>query len=177
MNDLDLQFNSVTVSRAQLVAAVRRYEGLEYSPDVTQVRVLASGEVSGCANCFGVLLLAARDLGMLAPDFDVNVAPGAGGVRRARILRRLLELNFDLVPRESLRSADVLLCLHRDVDPRLNEAHHVAMCVSSEPAPRGSMFHALNNGGGVVGKTFVQRIDALTWERIAEVHRLKGIVD
>lgn len=178
------RFASVRVSTSQLAAAALQFETLAYSSQ-TRVWHNDSGQWQGMANCFGILLLAAREVALLPQDFDLNLSPTRfNGQRPAKTLWQILHHNFDEVEwkdaegKSLLQRADVLLFRWLDVDQRLNEPHHVALHLGTRPhEPYGRMLHALEGRSGGQDSIFQQRLSELDWRRIDRAFRLKGIVD
>jgi cell wall-associated NlpC family hydrolase len=170
-----LTFLDTGKERALLLDAIcgeaLRMRGLPYGSVTTAHREGVGGRWQGEVNCFGVLLLAAREAGLLPADFDVNLSPERFGQSVAKSVMQILYLNFEHAPKTDLQPGDVMLFRWKDCDHRRTEPHHVALFIS--PAiPYGAMVHALDTtpgGGGV----FWQRMSELEWQRLEQVWRLK----
>lgn len=174
----DLKFRDVAVTREELVAAVKKYNGLQYRASGSWVSCDPSGNLGGWCNCYGVLLLAARDVGLVPADFDVNLSPARWGQAEAKTLWEIINQNFTQVATvaESVTmcAGDVLLMRYRDVDPRLNEPHHVGMCVEESTWGRPSkLLHASQGTGRVV----ICDLDRLFEQRIAGVWSLNNFTE
>ena len=175
------RFLPVQLHRGQFSGAAMRYIGLDYS-EVNHVEVDANCTPRGTLNCYGVLLLALRDCGLLPDDFDLNLAPSRfGGQRPAKTLWHILHENFDEVPKTKLDGTpnlemdDVLLFRWLDVNNHLHEPHHVAQHLgASAHDPYGQMIHALEWESGGGNSVFAQRLSELDWRRLDTVHRLKA---
>jgi len=149
-----LTFNPIPITPAQLVAAMLKYDGMAYADGATVVDRDEKGEllrdgagiVQGHGNCFGVLFLAAIDLGLWSGD--PNLPPSAySGQDQIKTLAEVLEYNFTTHPRDTVRAGDVLMMRYRDTNPRHTTPHHVALCIESPPNPR--MIHASNGAGRI----------------------------
>lgn len=162
----DLLFLPVTVTRTQLVECVLSFEGLPYRVNSSCAVKDENGEWVGHANCFGVLLLAARELGLLPATFNVDLPPAIWGQKKEKTLWEIIHYNFDKVKRPDMAPGDVVLMQYKDVDPSRNEPHHVLMCV----AP-GKIFHASD----ALGRCYVCLLDPLFEARIDSVWRLRNL--
>lgn len=172
-------FNQVPVSRVAMVAAAMKYRGIRYSRGTTYVVQEENGSYAGSSNCFGILLLVARDVGLLDADFDVNLRPDQYP-SKAAVLWGMIHNNFDPVDQESnaLRPADILLFRWRDVNHRLAATHHVGMCIETpDDESYGRMLHVLDGASGGMDKVNVHRISQLEWDRLDGIWRLKGIAN
>jgi hypothetical protein len=167
--DIILRFNDVPVTADELAFAALEFVGLPYQ-ETCNVAVwrddLAKWE--GAANCFGVLLLAARNMNLLHPFLanHLDLPPALFGQPTAKTLLKILELNFDRV--DTLQTSNVMLWRYHDIDPRLTEPHHVGMVVTEKPL---QLLHASQQAR----RTYVCGIDALFRDRIESIWRLKGL--
>jgi cell wall-associated NlpC family hydrolase len=127
---------STTVARALVVAAAR---ALLRTPYVPQGRVAGEG---GGVDCIGVPILVARELGLVAPDFDIT---GYGLHPDGSMLRYCAE---HLVPiaRAQMGHGDVLVVAWGD-----EQARHVGIVAPhSHYAGHDSLIHARPKSGMVV---------------------------
>ena len=177
---VNLIFAPLAVTPGEVVAQVSRYVGLPYVQSSTYVE-WQSGVPVGRTNCFGLLLLTARELGLLPDDFDVNLSPATFGQSVEKTLIEILHENFTLVGLDAMAAGDVLLLRYRDRDARLVEPHHVAMCVKAraligEPAfySAPEMIHAVNMTASGAGSVYRVQMDALFMGRVVSVWRMKN---
>lgn len=177
----NLFFNDVSITNDQVVEAALRHTGCEYCDDFNLITEIA-GKKSGKCNCYGVLLSTARDLGLVDPDFDLNLTWKNFKMDKPKIMWQIIHNNFIEVPkgdqsgRPLVAPADVLLQRWHDQDSRLQAVHHVAIHVGHRhDEPYGMMLHALDAESGGQDKIYVQRISELDWERIDSIWRLKGL--
>lgn len=171
MNDDLLHFNDVRVTRSDLVAAAMGFVGLPYN-EGTNLAFREPGERwQGYANCFGVLLLAARECGLLHPELPLDLAPATfGGQAVAKTLLKIMEYNFDEVSFSATGRGDILMLRYRDVNPQLNEPHHVAMLVHDNPL---RLLHASQT----VRRTYVCSFDELYRLRTERILKCRNIVE
>lgn len=164
-----LLFAPVQVPRADFVEAARRFIGVPYSAQNTCY--FGPGEARNRCDCTGLLLLAAREVGWLPPDFDCNLPPSAfEGQNRATSLKGLLSLNTSAVPKHEMQPGDVLMM--RWKDETKDTARHVALLSNLEPT---KFIQACEDwaGHGKVHETF---LDGDSNARIVAVYRIRNIV-
>lgn len=181
---MTLKFNTeTTITGQQIADAAKGYKGLKYVLGSTAIARSPTGIVTGYTNCYGLLLQIAKDLSLLPGNFDVNLPPQLYGQSQAKSLLQILDLNFDKV--SDMAVGDIILMAYKDVDPKLNEPHHVGVVVESTPLYTEKMWHvdeitsdshyryeiihAIRPNGVVQ-----QRLDALMAERVTGVWRIKS---
>lgn len=160
------KFTDVKVTQQQIVDAVMKYVGVTYREGHTFIDEMPhmDGQKHGFANCYGILLLTAKDLELLPPVFNVNIHPASWGQSEAKTLWDIIHLNFDKV--DEMQRGDVVLMRYHDVDRNLKEPHHVGMIVDE-----GQVIHASAN----TGKVSVQNMDVLFQQRIESIWRMKNL--
>lgn len=166
----ELVFNPVDVTRSQICAAAKEFIGMEYSANTNVATRDESGKWRGSCNCYGVLLLAARECGLIDADFDLGLPPALWGQRQAKTLWEIIHANCEEVEPDVMMAGDVLLFRYRDANPTLKEPHHVGMIISDFPP---MLLHA----GQAAGRVYTCNIDELFLQRIESVWSLKNYVD
>ncbi len=171
-------FQDAHPTRDEIVNAAMLYLGVAYSkrgayivwnPDL--------GLWQGRLDCLRFLLHVARDVGYLPSDFDVNLSRPHPKLPVDALMWELLYANLDEIPKTSVRSGDVLLLQYNDINPDLQEAHHVGIVTSAKPAPFGSLIHCEDFEADGAGRVIETRIDIKIWNRIASAWRLRGIAE
>ena len=179
-NDFTI-FLDTLVTREKMVNASRRYLGLEYSMRGTFIKEMPDGSVKGKTDCLRLLLLTARDVGFLPPDYDVMVRRPRTQHRKPpsadETMWRMLEANCDSITYEESGPGDIFLIRDSDIDPSLESVHHVAMKTSNDPFPFGTMIHAINRDKNGKGGVEEVRVDALKRNRIEGIYHIRGIID
>lgn len=184
---MTLKFNTeTTITGQQIADAAKGYKGLKYVLGSTAIARSPTGIVTGYTNCYGLLLQIAKDLSLLPGSFDVNLPPQLYGQSQAKSLLEILDLNFDKV--SDMAVGDIILMAYKDVDPKLNEPHHVGVVVESKE--NGFNIDVSRSGiGDGFAKTYYveiihairpngvvqQRLDALMAERITSIWRIKNV--
>lgn len=178
-----IQFFPVQVPRSQIVSAARAYAGVPYS---THRNYLLRGEDGALdlerssLNCFGLLLVVARDCGLLDASFDLNRARWRSGQTVDEALWELLKTNATQIKKSASRAGDVLLMWFRDVDASVESPHHVAIQSDATPGPngrRGRLIHAVESDASLEGFVIEQDVDTLERPRIHSVWRLNAVRD
>lgn len=172
----NLQFAPVKVTRAAVVEAASKYIGMPYTRSASWVGRVgdehlynADGQLIGRTNCFALLLMVAIDVRWLPRDFDINLSPeNFGGREPAKTLIEILHLNCTEIEVAAMRGGDVVLMQYKDINPKNNEPHHVALCVGAN-----SFIHA----NEATGKVSEMSLDPLFATRITSAWRLKNVVD
>lgn len=180
-NESFVKFLPAQATRSQLLRAIRRYIGVEYSMRNVYVRERPDGSLYGKTDCLRLLLMACRDVGYLPPEFNMNMKrPREANGRPpspSDTVWQMLETNCEQIAKEAAVPGDVLLMQFDDVDPRLNEIHHVAMKTSNDPFPYGMMIHALNSEADGSGRVQEVTINQLSFGRIKSAYSIKGIIN
>jgi cell wall-associated NlpC family hydrolase len=142
------------ISRAQWVTTLLRCEG---TPFHHQGRLPGVG-----LDCPGPMIWAARELGLVAPSFDVDAyARDPDGSMQA-----VLDAHLTRVPRESLQLGDVILNCFRMKQPR-----HLAYIVG-ERYGQWEMLHAEAN----IGRVQIERIQYGRHYRYVQGYSVPGVV-
>lgn len=173
-NEEALLFNQIDVTPDEICDAAICYLGLPYS-QVTHIVHEENGSVKGSANCFGILLQAAKDKGLYPADFDVNLAPSTFGGRVEKTLWSIIHANFHEVPIEDMKHGDIPLMKYWDMNPKLRTEHHVSIIVPpspgswKEPSTVNYFLHADENHGVVRAP-----INELVQNRIMSLWRMNN---
>lgn len=165
----ELEFLPVALAPSDLVATILEYTNLPYNEGATCANWEEGRGWVGHANCFSVFLLAARRHGLLKPKLaeNLNLPPAIWGQSSVKSLWEIIDWNFNRVERPQMDAGDVLSLQYKDVDPTLNEPHHVAICTNINP---NRMFHASQS----VGHSYSTDIDILIEPRIKNIWRMKN---
>jgi cell wall-associated NlpC family hydrolase len=133
----------------------------------------------GAADCLGLLLLVARDLGYLPPGFDINLhrPRAADGHTKMSAKEAVYHgLRHNLIETAEPRPGEFLLFLE-EID---NAPYHMAImtCEADTGAPNGWMIHAINHRvsrelGGVVEVP----ISAIMQRQLLSAWQLPGVDD
>lgn len=176
-------FAPVEVSRAEFVERARAYLGVPYSPRRNYIARDAEGAIDVSRSsliCYGLLLAVARDVGWIAPDFNINRARRHRDQTVDDALWELLQTNAKQIKKTAARAGDVLLMWFRDVEAGVDEPHHVAIQTEASVSvfgQRGRMIHVIESDPSLEGHVVEQDIDALERTRIHSVWRLNFITD
>ena len=137
------------IARADFIAAARAWLGVPFRHQ---------GRSRSGVDCAGLVICLARELGLVAPDFDIN------GYRRAPDGSMLDACRQHLQPAASVDEAHVLV-MRFSVQPQ-----HVGIPV---PYRHGglALLHALEPSGGVVE----HRLDATWRSRVLHAYRFEGV--
>lgn len=180
-NESFIKFLPATPTRSEIVAAATPYLGLDYSMRSVYVTRNADGTLSGKLDCLRLLLFICRDVGYLPEDFDMNMRRPRNHFGKPpsadETVWQMLRTNCTEVNKNEVLPGDVLLMQFDDIDPRLNEIHHVAMKMGQDPFPYGTMIHAINSNANGSGRVQEARIDQLCFNRIKAAYKIKGIRD
>lgn len=156
-----LDFAPIQKTREELAEIARSFVHLDYD-EATNVAVKEDGIWKGRANCYGVLLLTAREAGFLSPEFNLNLPPALWEQPQAKTLWQILNQNYIEVPYAEMGLSDILLLRYIDTENGIKEPHHVAMCVNTEPL---QLLHASQQARRVyicnIGVLFERRIESV----------------
>jgi len=165
---VNLSFSRASVTPPQIVNAALRYEGLPYCESSTYCK-----DGVGRTHCFGLFFLVCIDLGLLPPDFDVNLSPQTFGRPVENTLAAIITLNFRPVSADNLQMGDLMLLRPRgsthEAAPR-----HVALCVRDQPKV---MLHAAQQWMCGVGSVHTTLMDASHLGRLKHVWRMRNYGD
>ncbi len=143
------------MNRETVVAQAREWLGTPYHH---QARLRGVG-----VDCAGLVIGVARELGMVAPDFDVPPYPRRPDGRSMLGYCNQFMTRIELV---DMQAGDVIV-LRFEHDPQ-----HMGIVV---PHRRGlAMVHALGTADGK-GRVIEQRLDSTTIERFVAAYRMPGV--
>lgn len=164
---MTLKFLPVTITRQDLVAAARYFEGVKYSQGTTLATESIDRSLWQC-DCAGFAVLTAVRAGLLPPSFPVGLPRSTFG-DRSEVLNELLLQNFERIEMKERRPGDLLRLKIYDGRER-----HIAMFTEWEPEPYGSIIHATNTARL---RVYEQRLTALEMQDITKAYRLKQFVE
>jgi hypothetical protein len=168
-----LTFNPIEVTGERIARAAMRYIGSSYSivnPPYHPENPPKS------ANCYGLLLFAAIDLGLLYDDFPPNLDHNIFGQGQAQTLWDIIDLNFVEVPKSEMKVGDLLLLVYGDTHPKNRREHHVALVAPAKVGFQHEGYSWLVDSINPNGVRHVV-IDALMQQRITSVRRLKSLME
>lgn len=177
MSTPDLQFAPVAATPLQFIEAARAFLGLEYSTTGTYSQPpLGQSDINaatGRTDCAGILLLAARRMGLWPEDFPVDLAWSIFQRERAELLVEVLTRNFVRVELEDLQIGDVMFLRYANAAGNDPGGRHLAIKTEDAPAPFGKMIHCWCDFTGS-GRVFEQRVSQADWNCVRRAWRMKN---
>ena len=181
------RFLPVKRTGAEVVAAARRFKSLSYDERGAQVWRGEAGAWQGRAHCWSLLVLTAREAGLLPLDECPNLLPyreafirahpDKAGLASERVVKSLLCQNARMVARgqndvrAQMRAGDILFFRFG------SSSHNFHVALVADGAAR-HMIHAIDKTAGRksarVDRVYEEALTALDWPFVRSVWRLNN---